>query len=65
MSQEYEKRRLVGVHAERVSDVSSTDYPGVYPGLDDSWNLKKFKKVREPNISEERGHSNKYFKAEP
>ncbi|KAG2015204.1 RNA polymerase subunit [Coprinopsis cinerea AmutBmut pab1-1] len=44
MSQEYEKRRLVGVHAEHVSNISSTDYPGVYPGLDDSWSLSKFKK---------------------
>jgi hypothetical protein len=53
------------VHAERVSDVSSTDYPGVYPGQDDSWNLKKFKKVRQANFSDKRGHSDKYFKAEP
>lgn len=47
-AEDYEKRRLVGVHQERVSDVSSTDYPGVYPGLDDSWSLEKFKKVRVP-----------------
>jgi len=31
------------VHAERVSDVSSTEYPGHYPGEDHSWNLAKFK----------------------
>ncbi|KAG5636090.1 hypothetical protein H0H81_009138 [Sphagnurus paluster] len=39
-------RRLVGVHAERITDVSSTDYPGHYPGEDHSWDLQKFQKVR-------------------
>ena len=39
-------RRLVGVHAERVTDVSSTDFPGHYPDEDHSWNLAKFRKVR-------------------
>ncbi|GJE94214.1 DNA-directed RNA polymerase, alpha subunit [Phanerochaete sordida] len=36
-------RRHVGVHAERVSDVSSTEYPGHYPNEDHSWDLEKFK----------------------
>ncbi|KAL4082088.1 DNA-directed RNA polymerase [Scleroderma yunnanense] len=40
----FDPRRHVGVHPERVSHVSSTDYPGHYPGEDDSWDLKKFKK---------------------
>lgn len=44
----FHERRLVGVHAERVSHVSSTDYPGVYPGEDHSWDLEIFKKVRRP-----------------
>ncbi|KAF8629015.1 hypothetical protein AX17_005871 [Amanita inopinata Kibby_2008] len=39
-----DSRRLVGVHAERVSDVSSSDFPGHYSGEDHSWNLKKFTK---------------------
>ncbi|KAG6820616.1 hypothetical protein H0H93_014219 [Arthromyces matolae] len=39
-----DQRRLVGVHAERITDVSSTDYPGHYHGEDHSWNLKTFKK---------------------
>ena len=38
-------RRHVGIHAERVSDVSSTDYPGYYPDEDNSWNLENFKEV--------------------
>lgn len=42
----YDDRRLVGVQAERVSNVSSSDFPGHYAGEDHSWNLKKFKKVR-------------------
>ncbi|KAG8931513.1 DNA-directed RNA polymerase core subunit rpc40 [Tulasnella sp. 418] len=37
-------RRHVRLHAERVSDVSSTDYPGVYPNEDHSWDLSNFKK---------------------
>ncbi len=41
----YDPRRHVGVHAERVSDVSNTEYPGHYPGEDHSWDLEKFKKV--------------------
>lgn len=44
----YNPRRHVGVHAERVSDVSSTEYPGHYPGEDHSWNLEEFKKVSDP-----------------
>ncbi|KAH8110387.1 DNA-directed RNA polymerase [Phellopilus nigrolimitatus] len=36
-------RRLVGVHAERVSDVSSADFPGHYPDEDHSWSLDRFK----------------------
>lgn len=39
-------RRLVGIQAERVTNVSSTDYPGHYPGEDHSWNLAKFREVR-------------------
>ncbi|KAI0933608.1 hypothetical protein AcW1_005394 [Taiwanofungus camphoratus] len=39
----YNPRRHVGVHAERVSDVSSTEYPGHYPDEDHSWDLDKFR----------------------
>ncbi|KAK7691395.1 hypothetical protein QCA50_004794 [Cerrena zonata] len=39
----YNPRRHVGVHAEWISDVSSTDYPGHYPHEDHSWDLEKFK----------------------
>ena len=42
----FNPRRHVGVHAERVSDVASTEFPGHYPGEDHSWNLAKFKEVR-------------------
>ncbi|KIM67692.1 hypothetical protein SCLCIDRAFT_1209797 [Scleroderma citrinum Foug A] len=40
----FDPRKHVGVHPERVSHVSSTDYPGHYPEEDDSWDLAKFKK---------------------
>jgi len=42
----FDERRLVGVKEERVTNVSSTDYPGHYAGEDHSWNLQKFNKVR-------------------
>ncbi|KAH0586446.1 hypothetical protein H2248_007680 [Termitomyces sp. 'cryptogamus'] len=41
---EIDPRRLVGVHAERITNVSSTDYPGHYHGEDHSWNLTTFQK---------------------
>ncbi|KAJ7168367.1 DNA-directed RNA polymerase [Mycena crocata] len=44
MAQTYDARRLVGIKAERVTDVSSRDFPGHYPGEDHSWNLEKFRK---------------------
>ena len=37
-------RRLVGVHAEHVSHVSSTDFPGHYPNEEHSFALERFKK---------------------
>ncbi|KII95397.1 hypothetical protein PLICRDRAFT_48360 [Plicaturopsis crispa FD-325 SS-3] len=42
--QPFDPRKHVGIHAERVSDVSSTDYPGHFPDEDHSWDLAKFKK---------------------
>ncbi|KAF3200233.1 DNA-directed RNA polymerases I and III subunit RPAC1 [Orbilia oligospora] len=42
--EELERRRIVGVELERVSNVTSTDFPGHYPGEDHSWNLDDFKK---------------------
>jgi len=41
----YNPRRHVGVHAEHISDVSSRDFPGHYPGEDNSWNLDLFRQV--------------------
>ncbi|KAE8442304.1 hypothetical protein EG329_003504 [Mollisiaceae sp. DMI_Dod_QoI] len=41
--EELNRRRLVGVNAETVTDVTSTDYPGHYPGEDNSWDPVKFK----------------------
>ncbi len=43
---EVDQRRLVGIKAERVTNISSTDYPGHYPNEDHSWNLESFTKVR-------------------
>jgi len=46
-SETFDDRRLVGVKAERITDVSSRDFPGHYPGEDHSWDLVKFQKVRQ------------------
>jgi DNA-directed RNA polymerase I and III subunit RPAC1 len=42
----YDPRKHVGVHAERVSHVSSTNFPGHHPDEDHSWDLERFRKVR-------------------
>ncbi|OCH88520.1 insert subdomain of RNA polymerase alpha subunit [Obba rivulosa] len=39
----FDPRRHVGINHERVTNVSSTDYPGHYPDEDHSWNFVKFK----------------------
>ena len=41
-------RRVVNVNPERVTNVSSTDFPGHYPGEEEahSWSLEKFRRVR-------------------
>ncbi|KAF9224370.1 hypothetical protein BS17DRAFT_752395 [Gyrodon lividus] len=46
----FDPRQHVGVHAERTSHVSSTDYPGHYPGEDHSWNLAKFQEKLTVNV---------------
>ena len=43
-SQTFNKRRLVGILPERITNVSDTEYPGHYPNKDFSWNLSKFEK---------------------
>ncbi|KAG1811142.1 DNA-directed RNA polymerase [Suillus subaureus] len=40
----YDPRKHVGVHPERVSHVSSTNFPGHHPDEDHSWDLERFKK---------------------
>lgn len=37
------RKKEVGIEIDRVTDVTSTDYPGHYPGEDNSWDIKKFK----------------------
>ncbi|GAB7354695.1 hypothetical protein MBLNU459_g5115t2 [Dothideomycetes sp. NU459] len=40
---EVEKRRLVGINPETVSSVAATDFPGHYPGEDNSWDIDRFR----------------------
>jgi DNA-directed RNA polymerase I and III subunit RPAC1 len=46
----YDPRIHVGLSEERVTDVSSTDFPGHHPGEDHSWDLGKFKKKLQVHI---------------
>ncbi|KAH9974203.1 DNA-directed RNA polymerase [Russula vinacea] len=43
-TKQYNPRFHVGLLEERVTNVSSTDFPGHYPDEDHSWDLTKFKK---------------------
>ncbi|KAL8827253.1 MAG: hypothetical protein Q9170_007086 [Blastenia crenularia] len=36
-------RKIVGVNAETVTNVTSTDFPGHYPGEDHEWDLDEFR----------------------
>jgi hypothetical protein len=49
-SKQYNPRIHVGLLEERVTNVSSTDFPGHYPDEDHSWDLAKFKKVCDPRL---------------
>jgi len=37
--------QIVGVNAETVTNVTSTDFPGHYPGEDHTWDVQIFKDV--------------------
>lgn len=52
MPTEYHSRQLVKLSAEKVSNISSTEFPGHYPGEDHSWDLQKFKRVRKPLLTD-------------
>lgn len=41
--EEVEKRNTVHINAETVTNVTSTDFPGFYPGEDHSWDIEKFR----------------------
>eukprot|EP00050_Salpingoeca_kvevrii_P010926 m.11467 g.11467 ORF g.11467 m.11467 type:complete len:372 (-) comp3158_c0_seq1:2372-3487(-) len=44
MSAEARKiRTRVGVREDHVTNVASSDFPGAYAGIDDSWNYERFK----------------------
>ena len=46
-------RRIVGVHREHVSNVSSTDFPGHYPGEDHlhTFSLDRFRSSLRVNVT--------------
>ncbi|OCK84701.1 putative DNA-directed RNA polymerase I and III subunit Rpc40 [Lepidopterella palustris CBS 459.81] len=41
--EELERRKIVGINAETVTNVTSTDFPGHWPGEDHSWDLEFFR----------------------
>ncbi|CAG8970682.1 hypothetical protein HYALB_00003437 [Hymenoscyphus albidus] len=42
---ELDRRKVVGVNLETVTDVTSTDFPGHWPGEDHSWSIEKFREA--------------------
>ncbi|KAL2259363.1 hypothetical protein VTK26DRAFT_6988 [Humicola hyalothermophila] len=42
--EELERRKIVGIHEETITDVSSSDYPGHYPGEDHAWDVEQFRR---------------------
>jgi DNA-directed RNA polymerase I and III subunit RPAC1 len=48
---EFLKNRVV-LESDRVYSVSSMDVPGTFPGVDDSWDIEKFRKSFKVVISE-------------
>lgn len=48
-------RERVVLLPERVDNAHSTDFPGAYPGVDDSWNFDKFKDNFKINIGKLEG----------
>lgn len=40
--------QIIGVNSETVTNVTSTDFPGHYPGEDHTWSVEKLKKVQFP-----------------
>ncbi|KAK7714086.1 DNA-directed RNA polymerase core subunit rpc40 [Diaporthe eres] len=41
--EELDRRKVVNINAETVTNVTSTDFPGHYPGEDNSWDLDAFR----------------------
>ncbi|KAJ4296137.1 DNA-directed RNA polymerase core subunit rpc40 [Collariella sp. IMI 366227] len=41
--EELERRKIVGIHDETVTDVTSTDFPGHYPGEEHAWDIDYFR----------------------
>src|ERR1700761_3306002 len=51
-AEELARRRFVEFTAETIKNTSSTDYPGVYPGEDHSWDLGAFRRAFQVDFHE-------------
>jgi DNA-directed RNA polymerase I and III subunit RPAC1 len=40
------REQIVGISAETVTNIPSTDFPGHWPGESHEWSLEKFQRVR-------------------
>ncbi|KAL4741121.1 DNA-directed RNA polymerase [Aspergillus similis] len=56
--EELERRRIVNVNAETVTNIASTDFPGHWPGESHEWNLDRFRDGFRVEF-----HQNKQFEA--
>jgi len=55
---ELDRRKIVGVNLETVTDVTSTDFPGHYPHEDNSWDKDEFERCLSIQF-----HKNKYLES--
>ncbi|KAL2847664.1 DNA-directed RNA polymerase [Aspergillus pseudodeflectus] len=56
--EELERRRIVDINAETVSNIPSTDFPGHWPGESHAWSLEKFREGFRVEF-----HQNKQFES--
>ncbi|KAJ9142086.1 DNA-directed RNA polymerases I and III subunit RPAC1 [Pleurostoma richardsiae] len=54
--EELDRRKIVGINAETVTDVTSTDFPGHYPGEDNSWDIEAFRRGFEVKFHQNKQH---------
>lgn len=50
------RRKIVNINAETVTNITSTDFPGHHPGEDHAWSLSKFRKGLSVQFHQNQAH---------